>query len=308
METEDGFPPVDAEKLWPEERTSVVTAGDCRIYTERLRGRKKLVVCEAGHVSLCVLPIARMLGFEICVLEDREMFADKAKKAGADRVLVGDFGDLLREMPDDGDTGYLVLTRGHRFDMECLKEILWRKNRTYVGMMCSRSRAEEARARMRSEGFSEEALAPLHAPVGLRIGARTPEEIAVSIMAEIISETGKREAVEIPEEVLGALREKKKCVLAQIISRRGSAPRDAGTKMVIFADGMTAVIIAVIARTPARARLALFFLVVAVAFMVISPFHIKNLDFCVRVISGCPPGRILICEGFLLFPPAVTPV
>ena len=239
LEPEAGFPAVDAEMLWPEERTAVVTAGSCRIYTERLRGRKKLVICGAGHVSLCVLPIARMLGFEICVLEDREMFADKARKAGADRVMVGNFGDLLKEMADDGDTGYLVLTRGHRFDMECLKGILWRKNRTYVGMMCSRSRAEEARARMRSEGFSEEVLASLHAPVGLGIGARTPEEIAVSIMAEIISETGKREAVEIPEEVMGALREKKKCVLAQIISRKGSAPRDAGTKMVIFADGMT---------------------------------------------------------------------
>lgn len=176
---------------------SVVTEDGISIYRERIGGRKKLYICGGGHVSMPIIRIGKMIGFTVTVLEDRPKFADNARAAGADRVFCEPFGDGLARITGDEDSWFVIVTRGHRYDTECLECIL-RKRHAYVGMMGSRRRVAIVKDQLHQKGVSRELLDSVHTPIGLKIGAETPEEIAVSIMAEIIQV---KTAETIPEDI-----------------------------------------------------------------------------------------------------------
>lgn len=220
---------------------SVVTEDGIRIYRERIGGRKKLYICGGGHVSMPIIRIGKMIGFTVTVLEDRPKFADNARAAGADRVFCEPFGDGLARITGDEDSWFVIVTRGHRYDTECLECIL-RKRHAYVGMMGSRRRVAIVKDQLHQKGVSRELLDSVHTPIGLKIGAETPEEIAVSIMAEIIQVKNSRDnSGGYSEEMLRGLMSEdgRKKTVATIVSRKGSAPRGIGTKMLIYEDGMT---------------------------------------------------------------------
>lgn len=220
---------------------SVVTEDGISIYRERIGGRKKLYICGGGHVSMPIIRIGKMIGFTVTVLEDRPKFADNARAAGADRVFCEPFGDGLARITGDEDSWFVIVTRGHRYDTECLECIL-RKRHAYVGMMGSRRRVAIVKDQLHQKGVSRELLDSVHTPIGLKIGAETPEEIAVSIMAEIIQVKNSRDnSGGYSEEMLRGLMSEdgRKKTVATIVSRKGSAPRGIGTKMLIYEDGMT---------------------------------------------------------------------
>ena len=190
-----------------------------------------------------------MLGFEVTVLEDRPKFADHVRKAGADNVICAPFKEGLAKIGGDSDTWFVIVTRGHRYDAECL-EIIVEKQNAYIGMMGSKRRVAIVKDQLEKKGIDREDLERVHTPIGLKIKAETPEEIAVSIMAEIIEVKNSREkAGGYSKELSEKLFEKKndtkesfkepllKKVLATIVSRKGSAPRSVGTKMLIMEDG-----------------------------------------------------------------------
>ena len=213
-----------------------------RIYRERIGRTPKMIICGAGHVSMPIIRMGKMLGFTVTVIEDRPKFADHARAAGADQVLCEPFADGLSQIRGDSDSWFIIVTRGHRYDTECLEAIL-QKPYAYVGMMGSRRRVAIVKDQLVAKGVCREALDGVHTPIGLKIGAETPEEIAVSVMAEIIQvkNAGSAKGGYSPELLDAVLdpddsREK---VLATIISRKGSAPRSVGTKMLIRADGTT---------------------------------------------------------------------
>lgn len=211
------------------------------VFCDCLGREKQLVICGAGHVSAAIISMGRMLGFTVTVLEDRPYFADHARKLGADHVICDSFENGLKEIQGDEDTYFVIVTRGHRYDQICLEQI-FEKKYAYVGMMGSRKRVAALKENILEKGFSREKVEELHSPIGLAIRAETPEEIAVSVMAEIIevkNKTGREES--ISSEMLKVLSEKEKQdkILATIVSRRGSAPRKVGTKMIIFPDGKT---------------------------------------------------------------------
>lgn len=227
--------------------------GHERVFRERIRRTPKLIICGAGHVSMPIIRIGKMLGFVVTVIEDRPKFADNAREAGADQVVCQTFQDGLSEIPGDSDSWFVIVTRGHRYDAECLESIL-RKRYAYVGMMGSRRRVAIVKDQLAEKGISRKILDAVHTPIGLKIGAETPEEIAVSVMAEIIqvkSDQGNRDggksggySGEMLSCILGIgssgernIDQKK--ILATIISRKGSAPRSVGTKMLILEDGTT---------------------------------------------------------------------
>ena len=156
-----------------------------QVYSEVIGHEKKLVICGAGHVSMPIIQIGRMIGFSVTVIEDREIFADNARRQGADNVICDTFANGLAQIPSDDDTYFVIVTRAHRWDRECLR-IISGKPHAYVGMMGSKRRVSLVLNELRKEGIPEEFLGSVCTPIGLKIGAETPEEIAVSVMAQII--------------------------------------------------------------------------------------------------------------------------
>lgn len=212
-----------------------------KFFIEHLKRQAHLVICGGGHVSQQVIKLAGKVGFHVTVLEDRPYFADRAREAGADLVLCDAFEKSLQGIAGTPDTYFLVVTRGHRFDRACLEQIL-KKPYAYVGMMASRGRSALLKKQMAGDGFDRKALDEMHTPVGLSIHAETPEEIAISIVAELIqikNQTKKTAGYDslLMEYLTGVKEQGQPKVLATIIARRGSAPRSIGTKMLVLGDG-----------------------------------------------------------------------
>lgn len=237
--SEESFEPEELQRLSETEESGIREVGSRSFFVELLRKPSRLVICGGGHVAQQVILLAKRIGFHVTVLEDRPLFADQARKAGADLVICDDFASGLEKIPGSTDTYFLVVTRGHRYDDICLTSIL-RKERAYAGMMASRKRGILLKKRLIEEGIPEQEVELLHTPVGLSIHAETPEEIAVSIIAELIMEkNGVKKTSGYEKELLECLTEEtdQKKALATIVSRRGSAPREIGTKMIVLPDG-----------------------------------------------------------------------
>ena len=147
------------------------------VFVQPLGKQAKLVICGAGHVATALIHMAKLLNFEIVVLEDRPLFAESARREGADQVFCGDYAELLRQMTGSRDHYFVCMTRGHRFDQECLLEI-YKKSHAYIGMMGSKKRSFLMKKELVEAGFAPELVETLHAPIGLSIGAQTPAEIA----------------------------------------------------------------------------------------------------------------------------------
>lgn len=215
---------------------------DEKVFCELVSAEKELVVCGGGHVSIAVVRIAKMIGFDVTVLEDRPKFADDARRAGADRVICESFEKAMDGIPGNSGTFFVIATRGHRYDTVCLERAL-QKEYAYVGMMGSRRRVRVVLEHLEEQGVDRKILEGVHTPIGLPIAAETPEEIAVSVMAEIIQVKNKSFGGEgYSRELLNALTDEdtyeKGAVLATIVSRKGSAPRAVGTKMLVYREGM----------------------------------------------------------------------
>lgn len=210
-----------------------------KVFAEVLGRQKKMVICGGGHVSIAIIHLGKMIGFHMTVLEDRPKFADNARRAGADEVVCETFEHGLEKIPGDQDTFFVIVTRGHVYDQICLEQIV-RKPHAYIGMMGSRRRVAQVKRIALERGADPEVIDKLHSPIGLDIGAETPEEIAVSVIGEIIEVKNKNNrssiySEEMLEEILYGKPGKK--VLATIIARKGSAPRSVGTKMLVLPDG-----------------------------------------------------------------------
>lgn len=243
-ETVNGVFPRSLQKLMIETHMSgLLQIGGQRIFCEILGSEKKLVICGAGHVSIPIIRMGKMLEFQVTVIEDRPLYADHARNALADEVLCDDFCHALSTIKGDPDTYFVIVTRGHRYDLDCLEEILL-KSSAYIGMIGSRVRVKRVKDLLIEKGFEEERLNKIYAPIGLAIGAETPEEIAVAIMAEIIQvkNHAKRSggySKEIKKAIYQEDTGEMPKILATIVSRKGSAPREVGTKMLILKDGTT---------------------------------------------------------------------
>ena len=188
-----------------------------------------------------LIAMIRMLGCPVTVIDDRPYFADNARRAQATTVYCEPFEEALAKIPGDDDTFFIIVTRGHRYDEACLSAIV-RKPHAYIGMIGSRRRVGFVKESVIEGGGDPEVVSSVHTPIGLNIGAQTPEEIAIAIMAEIIQvknavrRTGGYPR-EIVRELCGENAANTTTVLATIVSRKGSAPRDVGTKMLILPDG-----------------------------------------------------------------------
>jgi xanthine dehydrogenase accessory factor len=160
-------------------------SGAAAVYLEVVERRSVFVVVGAGHVGRSVAKLADFLDYHVVVLDDREDFADAEKIPEADEVICEDFEEALERFPIDGNTWIVMVTRGHKQDELSLRKCLGR-GAAYLGMIGSRRRTATVLEHLRDEGFDPEELAKVRTPIGLDIGAETPEEIAVSILSEVI--------------------------------------------------------------------------------------------------------------------------
>ncbi|MBM6939076.1 XdhC family protein [Pseudoflavonifractor phocaeensis] len=190
---------------------------------------ERLILCGGGHVSLEAAYLAAHLEFEVTVIDDRAEFANRERFPMAAQVICAPFLEALDGLGSREDDYYVILTRGHAYDSDCLARIL-RGKYAYVGMIGSKVKVAAVMERMRALGFSPKTLDGVHSPVGLAIGAQTPAEIGISILAEIIAVRAKRgPTLPPPPSEPG--------VLVTIVEKHGSAPRGVGTWMLVRPDG-----------------------------------------------------------------------
>jgi xanthine dehydrogenase accessory factor len=160
--------------------------GDARLLFEVSRPPLELIICGGGHVGQAVAKAGALLDFKITVIDDRPEFSSREKFPDPDvRLITGDFTEALRALKITQASHLVIVTRGHRHDEICLREVIEKPAR-YIGMIGSRRRATTIREHMRREGVGAEHLRRVHSPIGLDIGAITPEEIALAILAEIV--------------------------------------------------------------------------------------------------------------------------
>jgi len=160
---------------------------EARVYLELHHPPWELVIVGAGHLAQPLCTLGSLLGLEVTILDDRPEFATRERFPEADRVLRVDFSDPFREVGLNAWSHVLLVTRGHRYDYECLRRVLQQDPEPhYVGMIGSRRRVRATFQALLQEGVSPERIQRVRAPIGLDIGAETPAEIAVCVAAEMI--------------------------------------------------------------------------------------------------------------------------
>lgn len=240
----DGFIRAHENELAGITESGIHSIDGTEVYTEYVGHEKRLIVCGCGHVSIPIISLGKMVGFRVTAIDDRPEFGENAKKAGADEVISAPFNETLQSIESDQFTYYVIVTRGHHWDEECLK-LICQKAHAYVGMMGSKRRVAIVKENLVKEGIDKDVMASVHSPIGLKIGSETPEEIAISILAEIIQVKNVKKDYAIPKDILSAINGTGheealpgRKILATIISKQGSAPREAGTKMLITEDAI----------------------------------------------------------------------
>lgn len=185
----------DARKVLSERKSRVIsyrltngTASVSRVdvFHEVIEPQPQLLIVGAGHIAVPLARFAKMLGFEVLVVDDREKFANVERFPEADRVTAADFGETLSDFPFTPSTHVVIITRAHTYDEEALRIVLKRPH-SYLGVIGSRRRVQTVLRRLAAEGFDRDDLAAIRAPIGLDIGAELPEEIALAIIAEVVA-------------------------------------------------------------------------------------------------------------------------
>jgi len=146
----------------------------------------RLYIIGAGHVSQKLAELAKKIDFMVTVVDDRAEFANSERFPTTDEIIIPDaFGGCFKQLPIDKDSYIVIVTRGHMFDLTTLKQSL-KTDAYYIGMIGSRRKRDIVYEALKQEGFTLDDFNKVHNPIGLEIGAETPEEIAVSIAAELI--------------------------------------------------------------------------------------------------------------------------
>lgn len=169
-------------------------SGATRFFLDPVGGTQHLIIAGAGHIAQPLAALGSMLGFRVTIIDDRASFANRERFPTADHIIVKPFAAAIDSLKLDRHCYLVSVTRGHAFDDQTVRAAL-KQPGCFIGMIGSRRRVKATLARLEEDGFDPSLLDEIHAPLGLDIGAETPEEIAVAIMAEIIRErrTGRRD-------------------------------------------------------------------------------------------------------------------
>lgn len=211
--------------------------------------KPRLIIFGGGHIAKPLVEFSSKVGFSITVIDDRPYFANSLRFPEAKEVICEDFKksfDLINFRASDF---VVIVTRGHRHDGLVLRNVL-KHDLKYVGMIGSKRRVKGMMDELISEGFSKESLEKVNSPIGLEIAAITPDEIAISIVSQLIlfknkgiinGQNKKYSYPEFDNDVISEINNETsipKAILT-ILSSKGSVPRKAGAKMIAYSDGRT---------------------------------------------------------------------
>ncbi len=215
------------------------------VFLEPFFQKERLILFGGGHIALPLTKMGAMTGFRVTVVDDRPSFANTDRFPEAEEVICDEFSHAFERLQIGPNDFLVVITRGHRHDEVCLREILRLPETIYTGMIGSKRRVATVFEYLKQEGFEAERIGRICSPIGLPIGSVTPEEISISILAEVIKRK-RKDAVKSflinrsdmePEQIPRLAGVKEPCSLVTIMETKGSAPRNAGAKMVVYETG-----------------------------------------------------------------------
>ncbi len=211
---------------------------------EPILPQERLLILGGGHIALHVADFAAKCGFSVIVADDRPDFANRARFPSAEQVICDSFENAIRSVKLTAYDYVVIITRGHRHDADCLRVLLPGPRTAYLGLIGSRRRVRGLMEMLAEEGHSTERMAEICTPIGLPIGAITPQEIAISILAELISykrlaehSRGSGRCCCDSDVELSTLRylaeNHDPKAIVTVIETKGSTPREAGAKMAV---------------------------------------------------------------------------
>ena len=209
-----------------------------------------LIVLGGGHIAKPLVEFGSKAGYSVTVIDDRPSFANSLRFPAAENIICESFEKCFDSITLNKSTFVVIITRGHRHDMHCLREVL-KHETAYVGMIGSKRRVKGVMEQLISEGYQKEKLDKVNAPIGLEIGAITPEEIAFSIIAQVIKyrrlvnvndgtkSISKSNWPDFDQDVLMELckEDNSPKAIVTIVSTKGSVPRKSGAKMLVYPYG-----------------------------------------------------------------------
>lgn len=175
----------DLTETDPEE-SGLLCGGIMEVYVEPVLPDPALFIFGAGHVGQCIAEVARMIGFRVAVADDRVKYCNRERFPLVDTLHVGPWESIFGELEVNDSAYVIIATRGHNFDLACLRFAVQSPAR-YIGLLGSRRKTKLLFEALEREGIDPERFERVHAPVGLEIGSETPEEIAVSVAAELVA-------------------------------------------------------------------------------------------------------------------------
>jgi len=183
----------EGEYLFKEKKLKVLVVDlgnqKAEILLEPITSEPTVYIFGAGHVSQQLSPLAKRVHFRVVVIDDRAMFANRERFADADEIIVSEFENCFDRLSIDESSYVVIVTRGHLYDGLVLEQAVQTSAR-YIGMIGSKKKIQTLYQNLIGKGMSKESLDRVYAPIGLEINSETPEEIAVSIVAELIKVRG----------------------------------------------------------------------------------------------------------------------
>ncbi len=162
----------------------MICGGEVDIFIDVYKQKPKLLIAGGGHVAYAIYQFAALLGFNIVIFEDREEFLNEERFPLAHELVLGDVKEKIGKYPIDENSYIVIATRGHAYDQDALESVIY-SDAKYIGAMGSKKKIITMMKNLREKGISQESIDRVYAPIGLKISGGSPEDIALSILAEI---------------------------------------------------------------------------------------------------------------------------
>lgn len=239
-------PEIGKETLYASERVlacsddaSALPFSNLNVLQETLGCEVQLVIFGGGHIGLELYHMGVRLGHSITIIDDRQEYCNTERFPQA-RCLCTEYAEVFASEQPWIRPYFIITTRGHAYDKLCLQGVLGLPH-SYIGMIGSKTKIAKTFSDLRLQGFSEEQLAGVHAPIGLDINAVTASEIALAILGQIIAHYRlSKNSVRLDQQILHRQATGESHILARIVAKKGSAPCEIGFQLVRFPDGSLA--------------------------------------------------------------------